>query len=668
MIGPWEIGLAVAIAIAGGYALWRLVAVARFRRATAPHAKRPATPPKAEAASADRLVKRAETAVARLREQTDSPSDPVLRAQIGDVDDHAAEVLADLRRFAEQVKALERSLHEIPVERLRRDLGTARHQRDEAGDAALRAELDRSVHALEQQLAVADRMDTTRRTLLARIEAAVFDLEGLGVRVTELIVMHDSAGASDTEARLSELTGDLEGMRAGLAEARGLSDSVLGRPDSADSPDVPKNRKNRAEKHHGGGRQPAAAEEAKPDRTEDEPERPAVPAKPGRARWDLVALAVVLVAAVTCLAQDFLPHGGSPSATATQDANECPQTLAFMAELTGDGAGDGPGELDAVELAVAQDNAAHADGCQVRLQQYDTAVTGDVAKSASLIAGDPSILGVVGPTYGSEATKAVPVFESAGLAVISPSASDSVLTTKGWKVFHRTLPSDDDQADAAARYLRDTLKARRVFVIGDDTDFGVDVSARIAATLGGAAVAGHAAVTEDTADWSPLVNQVKGSGADAVYFGGYADDVAPFVQRLRAVLPKIPVVSGDRIITESFRKTSGDAGHGTYATCPCVPVNEGIDAFRTQFNARFGESPQFYAPETYDAARIILAGLRAGKTTRPAMLQFVDAWDGDGLGRHIKFGPGGGLAVPALNVWAYQTGSDGYFVAKTAIV
>ncbi|WP_426511688.1 ABC transporter substrate-binding protein [Dactylosporangium sp. McL0621] len=639
MIGPWWIGLALALVIAGGYALWRLVATARFRRATA----RPAAP-ETEAVTADRLVKRAEAAVGRLREQTAAPRDPVLREQIGDVDDHAAEILADLRRFADQARAVERSQRDIAVERLRRDLDASRRRRAEAADAALQAELDRSVHALEEQLAVADRLDTTRRTLLARIEAAVFDLEGLGVRVAELIVMHDTAGAGDTEARLSELTGDLEGLRSGVAEARGLSDAVL-------DPAAP-------------GK--AAAVPHRPPPKPAEPERPAVVVtRPGRARWDLVAVAVVVVLG-TCLAADFIPRGGSPAASGTRGPDECAQTLAFMGELTGDAAGDGPGEFDAVVLAAAQDNAAHPHECQVRVQQYDTAITGEVVESAKLIVEDPSVVAVVGPTYGHEAESAVPVFEPAGLAVISPSASDSDLTAKGWTVFHRTLPSDDDQADAAARYLTGTLKARRVFVIGDDTHFGTDVSARVATSLGGA-VAGKAAVTEDAADWSPVVDQVRRSGADAVYFGGWADDTAPFVQRLRAVLPQIPLVTGDKVITETFRTTAGDAGHGTYATCPCVPVTQGLDAFRSQFKARFGETPEYYAPEAYDAAQIALAGVRAGQTTRPAMLRFVDAWDHDGLGRHIKFGTNGGLAVPGLHVWAYQSGSDGYFAAKAAI-
>jgi len=654
----WWLGLAAAFAIAAGYALWRLVATARFRRATAARAGGTATTPGAEPITAAGLIKRAEAAVSRLRDQTNSPRDPVLRAQIGDVDDHAAEVLADLRRYADQVKAVERSLHEIPVERLRHDLDEARRERDEAADDALRAELDRSAHALEQQLAVADRLDTTRRTLLARIEGAVFDLEGLGVRVSELIVMHDSAGPSDTEARLSELTGDLDGMRAGLAEAQGLSDAILGGaepPPAAPASTAPA---------------PAASAPAASASTAPAPaagkrkRRPASagPAKPGRARWDLVVVAVVAVVGITCAANTFLPHGGTVAAT---NDTECSRTLAFIGALTGDDAADGPGELDAVELAVAQDNVAHAGDCQIRLQQYDTGVTGDVAETAATVTGDASILGVVGPTYGREATAALPVLQSSGLPVISPSAGDSALTTKGWTVFHRTLPSDDDQADAGARFLR-ALGARHVFVVADDTDYGVDVAARVSKTLDGA-VAGHATVTEDTTDWSPVVGKIERSAADAVYFGGWYDDAASFVPKLRAALPGIAVLSGDKVMTESFRKTAGAAGHGTYATCPCLPITQGLGVFRSQFKARFGTTPDYYAPEAYDAARIVLAGLRAGITTRPAMLSFVDGWDADGLGRHIKFGPGGGLAVKDPKVWAYQSGADGYFAPRTAI-
>jgi len=656
----WGLGLAVAFAIAAGYALWRLAAAVRFRRATMAAAGRPATTPGAEAITAAGLIKRAEAAVSRLREQTNSPRDPVLRAQIGDVDDHAAEVLVDLRRFADQVKAVERSLHEIPVERLRHDLDEARRERDEAGDDALRAELDRSAHALEQQLAVADRLDTTRRTLLARIEGAVFDLEGLGVRVSELIVMHDSAGPSDTEARLSELTGDLDGMRAGLAEAQGLSDAILGGAEPAPTAKASTTRAStdQAPTARKRKRRPAPAAAA----VEQRPARPAVPAKPGRARWDLVVVAVVAVVGITCAANTFLPHGGTVAGTAA----ECSRTLAFIGALTGDDAADGPGELDAVELAVAQDNVAHAADCQVRLQQYDTGISGDVAETAATVTGDASILGVIGPTYGREVTAALPVFQSSGLPVISPSASDSALTTKGWTVFHRTLPSDDDQADAGARFLRDTLGAKHIFVIADDTDYGVDVAARFTRTLG-RAVAGHATVTEDTTDWSPVVAKIKRSDADAVYFGGWYDDAASFVPKLRAALPGVAVLSGDKVMTESFRKTAGAAGHGTYATCPCLPITQGLGVFRSQFKARFGTTPDYYAPEAYDAARIVLAGLRAGITTRPAMLSFVDGWDADGLGRHIKFGPGGGLAVKDPKVWAYQSGTDGYFAPRTAI-
>src|SRR5207247_5566735 len=49
---------------------------------------------------AHRWLRRAEAAVDTLHKQTESPADPTLRGQIGDVDDQAAAALVDLRRFA----------------------------------------------------------------------------------------------------------------------------------------------------------------------------------------------------------------------------------------------------------------------------------------------------------------------------------------------------------------------------------------------------------------------------------------------------------------------------------------------------------------------------------------------------------------------------------------
>jgi hypothetical protein len=53
--------------------------------------------------------------------------------------------------------------------------------------------------------------------------------------VAELLALHASvAGEPATGARLAELTADLEGLRAGLAEAEELSRQALGDPAALD--------------------------------------------------------------------------------------------------------------------------------------------------------------------------------------------------------------------------------------------------------------------------------------------------------------------------------------------------------------------------------------------------------------------------------------------------
>jgi hypothetical protein len=184
------------------------------------------TPPRGSVA--ERWLRRAEAAVTTLHQQTESPRDPTLRTQIGDVDDEAAGALTDLRRFAGQVTLVEQAIANIPVERLRHDHGTIQRGLGGLPPGPLREERERAMRAVGDQLDVARRLTDARETLLARMQSAVLGLEGLVARMAELLALHaTTAGGTLTATRVAELTGDLEGMRAGLAEAERVSRTAL---------------------------------------------------------------------------------------------------------------------------------------------------------------------------------------------------------------------------------------------------------------------------------------------------------------------------------------------------------------------------------------------------------------------------------------------------------
>ncbi|WP_327005740.1 hypothetical protein OHA72_64175 [Dactylosporangium sp. NBC_01737] len=157
------------------------------------------------------------------------PGDAVLRAQLAGVDDQAGEVLGDLARFAGQVTLIEQTSAGINLGRLQQERAQLERGLHGLPQGPLRAERERALRAVTDQLDVARRLHDAREMLLARMQAAVLGLEGLVARMAELLALHATAdgGTSLTAVKVAELTSDLEGMRDGLAEAERLSRSTL---------------------------------------------------------------------------------------------------------------------------------------------------------------------------------------------------------------------------------------------------------------------------------------------------------------------------------------------------------------------------------------------------------------------------------------------------------
>jgi hypothetical protein len=229
LASPAVLALPVGLAIGGAvYGVNAGLAILSERRrgmavAGGPAGRTPELPQPTRGGPADTWLRRAEAAVRTLHQQTESPAEPTLRTQIGDVDDQAAAAVQDLRRFAGQVTLIEQAMQRVGADRLRAEVAAL----DKAlarSSGAVREEQQRARRALTDQLDVAGRLTEAREALLARMQSAVLGLEGLVARMSELLALHATTeGGSLTARRVAELTADLEGMRAGLAEAAEVS-------------------------------------------------------------------------------------------------------------------------------------------------------------------------------------------------------------------------------------------------------------------------------------------------------------------------------------------------------------------------------------------------------------------------------------------------------------
>ena len=174
-----------------------------------------------------------------------------------------------------------------------------------------------------------------------------------------------------------------------------------------------------------------------------------------------------------------------------------------------------------------------------------------------------------------------------------------------------------------------------MFTIDDATDYGKALTTIVNKDLG-SLVAGSDRVQQKQTDFSATVTKVKASGADALWYGGYYPEAGLLVKQLRAAGWNGTFVSGDGSKDPGFVSAAGNtAAEGSVLTCPCAPAPAD---FATKYKAvSNGEEPGTYSTEGYDGMNIYLQGLNAGKTTREAMLDWVNSYSGTGVTGPIAF-------------------------------
>lgn len=347
--------------------------------------------------------------------------------------------------------------------------------------------------------------------------------------------------------------------------------------------------------------------------------------------------------------------------------SKCGLKIAFFGALTGDNANLGINIRDGAQLAIDQYNKENAD-CKVILENKDSQGSETQAPGiASQIVQDQKIIGVVGPAFSGESEAANGTLDKGGVTIITASATKPALSEKGWKTFHRALGNDATQGPAVAKYIKDTLKSQKVFLIDDTTAYGKGLVDQVKKDLG-AAVVGSDTVQPKQTQFSATVTKVIAAKPDALFYSGYYAEGSLFVKQLRAAGYTGKIIVPDGVKDPAFIDTAGQAAEGTIVTCPCVPPEKatGDFNFAEEYNKAFKREAGTYSAEAFDAANIFLAGIKAGKTTRKDMEAFVDAYEGQGITKKFKFTDAGEPDPSSIEIWAYEV-KGGKIVANQII-
>lgn len=208
-------------------------------------------------------------------------------------------------------------------------------------------------------------------------------------------------------------------------------------------------------------------------------------------------------------------------------------TLGSITTNSGTAAAYGEAELKGFKLAISEINAnGGLNGKKIKLESMDD--KGDATEASNAfnkLAGDNSVLAVLGPTISSTTAAVAPLADQSKLPAIAPAATSDSIATGGY--LFRTCFKDSYQGEIAAKFAAETLKVKKVAVLygtGDPYSSGVGKAFAAAAKKAGLDVVDEEnSSSADDTEYSSQLQKIQASGAEFLYAPYYYSVAGPYI-------------------------------------------------------------------------------------------------------------------------------------------
>lgn len=224
----WAVSAPVAVAVGVGAAVYGVKSVVGALTGDGDDdaADGPAPPLPAQGTPARMWIQRATKAVAALQQMAPRAPQTATDVASAHTADEAAVVLQTMSRLGGQVVAIMTALSHADAPGLDDE---AQRLRDIAHSYPQDRSAQQSAEAVEDRLAVRDRLRIALTELDGRLQSSALRLEGLVARVAEVRAAASAVGQVDpTSDDLAALTSEVEGLRVGLADVERVAQQALG--------------------------------------------------------------------------------------------------------------------------------------------------------------------------------------------------------------------------------------------------------------------------------------------------------------------------------------------------------------------------------------------------------------------------------------------------------
>lgn len=341
--------------------------------------------------------------------------------------------------------------------------------------------------------------------------------------------------------------------------------------------------------------------------------------------FSLLMVAAMIFSLAACQAKNETPAPAGEGAPSGQESGE-PIRIGFFAPITGASAADGLSTSNSAKLAVKIINEQGGiNGRNVELVEYDDALdTKQAVNIAQKLTTKDNVVAVVSGSYSGPTRVAAPIFQDAGIPMLSAYAIHPDVTKSGDFIFSQSF-AGSVQGAAGAKVAVDMLGAKRIAIIAVDIDFGKELSESFTeyAEAHGAEIVSNDKFAMADKEFAPVITKLKEEvKPDMIYMANYYAQGAEVVRQAKKMGLDVPILGTEGIDSYQFLEIAGENAEGTIITTNMNrdSENEATQKFINDYTKEYGIIPDMVGASVYDSFQV-LAKVISEVGTEPAAIR-----------------------------------------------
>lgn len=358
----------------------------------------------------------------------------------------------------------------------------------------------------------------------------------------------------------------------------------------------------------------------------------------------LACLLSVSLLAIDCIGHYFLAHASSgkpdPEKVREQVVAASPKIVLHTVWPTAFNDHFVEGAMLAVEEINEQGGLL---GKTLELRSSDETTDYLAAMNTAInIANTPDVYAVIGQSAASNsAIAASVVYESNGVMLISPGASNRQLVSHDFKGIFQTI-ADDHEVGTALVEVCAALDYKNIAVVYQmpagvrGISYGESLSNAIIdrAAHHDIKVSVRRSFFTGETNFITTINQIKAANVDAIILATLPDGAVSFMLQAKQLELKIPLLGGDRLESADLIIDSRGAAEGL------LIVSQGDPAYHSQmgkefkdaFEKRWGLIPSVWSAKAYDAVQLLAYSITRSQSIErevvASFLRSIKNWEG----------------------------------------